>query len=135
MTIQAAVDILRDEVIADPLGRGYAGMTDQQVATDLNTVYRTTNKTSMTASDVLNAVDVTEYNALSAADQDKLWQLLAIGELNPFGIEATLVTNLFGGGSTTVTDLASLRVNNLSRAEELGYPRDVSANEVNAWRT
>lgn len=32
---------LKSEITADPLGRGYAGMTDQQVADDLNSVYRT----------------------------------------------------------------------------------------------
>ena len=33
--------MLSDELANDPLGRGYAGMTDAQAATDLNTVYRT----------------------------------------------------------------------------------------------
>ncbi len=32
---------LQDELKSDPLGRGYATMTDEQVASDLNTVYRT----------------------------------------------------------------------------------------------
>ena len=31
---------IKAEIDADPLGRGYAGMTDQQVADDLNTAYR-----------------------------------------------------------------------------------------------
>jgi len=33
--------VLREEILTDPLGRGYAGMTDEQVAEDLNTAYRT----------------------------------------------------------------------------------------------
>lgn len=35
--------ILSDELLNDPLGRGYAGMTDQQAADDLNTKYRDKN--------------------------------------------------------------------------------------------
>lgn len=33
-------DILKDELANDPLGRGYAGMTDAIAAADLNTAYR-----------------------------------------------------------------------------------------------
>jgi hypothetical protein len=34
---------LKAELDADPLGRGYAGMTDEQATDDLNTVYRDVN--------------------------------------------------------------------------------------------
>ncbi len=36
-------DILADELNTDPLGRGYAGMTDAQAADDINTEYRQVN--------------------------------------------------------------------------------------------
>ena len=34
---------LASEITVDPLGRGYAGMTDEQVATDINTANRSVN--------------------------------------------------------------------------------------------
>lgn len=114
---------LRDELTNDPLAVGYAGLTDEQVVTQINTENRSVPRQLMTASEVLNAVDETEYNGLSSANQNRFWQLLAIGDLNPFGVEAQLMTGLFGGGSTTITTLASLRNRTVSRAVELGIGR------------
>jgi hypothetical protein len=114
------IDKLKAELTGDPLGRGYAGMSDVAAAADLNTSYRTRNKTQMTASEILNSVDITEFNALAAGDETQFWQLMAIGNLDPFGVEATLMTNLFGGGSTTITTLASLRTESITRGVELG---------------
>lgn len=116
-------DILKDELTNDPLGRGYSGMTDEEAADDLNTIYatdpRTRSRVSMSATEVLNAVDPSEYNALISADKDRLWQLLGIGDLNPFGVEATLMVNLFGAGSTTITTLKAARVESITRVQEL----------------
>lgn len=112
--------VLRAEIDNDPLGRGYSGMTDTQIAASLNTANRTRNKTSMTATEVLNAVVASEYNALTDANKTRLWELLGIGDLNPFGVEATLLTSLFGGGSQTIAALATKRVESISRAVELG---------------
>ena len=114
--------ILNDELTNDPLGRGYDGMSNREAADDLNVVYRTRNRASMSASEVLNAVDAAEYSALADLDKDRLWQLLAIGDLNPFGVEATLMQDIFGAG-TTITALASARVDAVSRGVELGLSR------------
>lgn len=114
------IDALKAELTGDPLTRGYAGMTDAQAATNLNAVNRTRNKTSLTGSQVLNAVDKTEFNALVAANKQLVWDILHLGDLNPFGIEADLMTDVFGGGSTTIAALAVLRVEAISRAVELG---------------
>jgi hypothetical protein len=112
---------LRHELDDDPLGRGYAGMTDKEAAEDLNITYRTLNKDTMTGSEVLNAIVITEFNALSAEDQRTIWDVLHIsGDLNPFGLEATIFIAAFGGGSTTIANLASARVYYASRGEELG---------------
>ena len=114
------IQILADELTNDPEGRGYSDMDDAAAAVDLNTVYRTINKTSMTASEILNAVDETEYLALTDAKKDRMWQLLAIGDLNPFGVEEQLMIGIFGSGSTTITALAADRKTAVSRAQELG---------------
>ena len=38
---------LKDELVVDPLGRGYSGMTSQEKADDLNTAYRSTQFASV----------------------------------------------------------------------------------------
>lgn len=87
---------------------------------ELNLVNRTTNRTSMTGSEVANAVVPSEFAALDATEQVEFWNVVHLGDLNPFGIEATLLTNIFGGGSDTIIALNALRKNNVSRAVEIG---------------
>jgi hypothetical protein len=111
---------LSAELTEDPLVRGYSGMNDAAASADLNTVYREKNKTSMTGSEVLNAIDQTEYNALADANKVLVWNLMALGTLNPFGMESDLLVGAFGGGSATITALAAARKESISRAVELG---------------
>ena len=94
-------------------------MTDQQVANDLNTPYRSRGRESMSASEVYNAVDQTEWAGLSSDQQAEIWNILALGEVNPFGREATRFTAIFGGGSVTITALKAARVEAITRAQEL----------------
>lgn len=118
---ESNVEVLQAERTNDPLVRGYSGMTDQQFADSMNTADRDRNRTSMSGSEVLQAVDAAEYAALTVTDQQVFWGLLGIGELDPFGVEAQVVQDIFGA-STTVTNLAAARVEQISRAEELGLP-------------
>ncbi len=120
---------LATELADDDLTRGYAAMTPEQAAADLNTKYRARNRASMTASEVLNSVDAGEYALLSADKNAALWDLLAIGDLNPFGIEATLMADIFDAGPNTIAALQAARVEPISRAEELGLGK-VSASQI-----
>ena len=52
--------ILKPEVLSDPLTRGYSGMTDEQVADDLNTIYRTHDVQSVSSADIYDAIDRAE---------------------------------------------------------------------------
>ena len=116
------IEILKNEIETDPLSRGYSGMTDLEVANDLNTVYRTKNKTSMTGSEVLNAIVISEWTSLTADKQRTVWDVVHLGTINPFGIEATLMISVFGAGSDTIAALADARKDDVSRASELGMP-------------
>lgn len=111
---------LQDEVQTDPLGLGYAGMTDQQVADSLNASTRSRNRSMMTASEVMNQINVSEFNILSSANERKIWDVLHIGDINPFGVEAAIFIGVFGGGSATVGALQAARIESVSRATELG---------------
>ena len=110
---------LRSEINIDPLSRGYSGMTNAQVANSLNTRNRTRNRTSMDGSEVFNAIRKVEFNALTSASQQRVWDILHLGTLNPFGLEATLFVDIFGAGASTITTLQALRVESISRGEEL----------------
>ena len=119
------IGILKTEIDIDPETRGYGGMTDIQVADDINTTYRTTPKKSVTGSEVLNAIDKAEFLLLSDTNKQMVWDLVHLGTLNPFGIEADLLVDVFGG-SVTITALQAMRLNNVSRGVELriGFVRE-----------
>lgn len=115
------IDILKTEDQDDPLGRGYSSMTPKEFVVDINSIYRTTNKTILTGTEILNAIPKTAFQALSATDMQMVWDIIHInGGINPFGIEADLFIEIFGAGSSTITALQALRVNNISRGIELG---------------
>ena len=116
---------LCEEITLDPLTRGYSSMTDEQLSIDLNTVYRTRYRQTMTASEVANQINKAEFDALSIADEALIWNVLHLGVLDPFGIEATIFISAFGGGSTTISNLQTARLDNISRATELGVTAQV----------
>ena len=59
------IEKLRTELNDDILGRGYSGMTDEAAANSLNdTIDRSLNRATMTASEVFNAVDAAEFAGL-----------------------------------------------------------------------
>ena len=119
----AQLAILTAELTDDTLVRGYAGMTVEAAAADIGTEYRTRTKGSMPATEVLNAMDKAEFDALTAAQQDTIWNILGMGsEINPNGVEKDLFFDFFGGGSTTLSNLATARQENISRATELSLP-------------
>ncbi len=110
---------LRDEVLNDPLGRGYSTMTNAEVVIDLYTKYRLRPKSLMTGSEVMNATDKSEYNSLSDFYRELYWNILHLGELNPFGVEKDILVDIFGSGSLTIEALQNARQENISRVTEL----------------
>jgi len=87
----------------------------------LNAKNRPRNKKIMSGSEIMNAIDNGEFTALSVSDQQMIWNILHLGNINPFGLEATLFINIFGA-STTITTLQVLRVELISRVQELDLP-------------
>lgn len=120
---------LKNEIDGDPLVRGYSAMTDQQVADDLNTQYRSYNKPFMSGTEVADAIVTSEYNALADAQKDRVIALTNREVINPFGFSATVMIDVFGGGSATIAALQAARVESISRAQEL-FQRDVKVGQV-----
>jgi len=121
---------LREEIINDPLGRGYSGMNDGEVAIDINTEYRTRNRASMSGSEIWKNTNLTEFGALldgadtagkNERNEKQEWiSFCAIDSHDPFGPSVQFVINLFGAGSATATNLNAARVETISRGNELG---------------
>ena len=112
--------VLSNEIITDPLTRGYAGMTDQEVADDLNTIYRTRNRSSMTGKEVKDRIDTTEWSTRTDAQKQIVLALCNRDDLDPFGIDAQIFQDEMAGATNTIAALNAYRVEDISRGEELG---------------
>jgi len=101
----------------------YAALSNAEAATTLNTPSIVRIRSSMSGSEIFGATDATEFAGLAAADRQQWLALCAIDNINPANGTAAvqLTTSLFGGGSTTVTTLASLREETISPAQEQGF--------------
>lgn len=118
---------LRDELNNDPLARGYSGMTASQVVDDLNTAYRTQNRGSLSGDEIFQQTDPAEFSNLddgsgNTADVKGQWMsFCSRASIDPFATaNVQYVTQVFGSGSATVTNLGNVRVEDISRAQELG---------------
>jgi hypothetical protein len=123
-------DTLKTEVTTDPLGRGYSGMSDSEVADDMNTVYRTKTRETVSGWEIFNITDDVEYAALSDVEKTSWDNLCAIEQIDTSsGIAKVKEAALFGVGTTTRQNLIDLKNPPASRAEELGllfvYPGHV----------
>ena len=122
---------LKNELDTDPLVRGYSGMTDQEAADDLNSVYRTRNRSFMTGKEVKDRIDTAEWAGRSDAQKQIVLSLVTRDDLDPFGIDATIFQDAMSGATATLASLLAYRVEDISRAEELnlGFVRapDVDA--------
>jgi len=131
------MSILSDELANDPLGRGYAGMTDQQAADSLNARDRNLDAASLSGDAMFGATAGADWAGLSAANK-LLWVSFCGREtIDPFGAaNVALVMDLFGAGSATITALAALRrtANGQSRAQELGLGFTPGAGDVEQER-
>ena len=115
--------ILKTEIATDPLGRGYSSMTDLEVATDLNIIYREVDVESVSGQEIFEAVVPLEYNVLTDKQINLLHAIMGLGSISVNGINTrTALLSMFGSGTTTRSNLATLQKRDVSRAEELGLP-------------
>ena len=115
------MSVLSDEIANDPLGRGYAGMTNQEAADSLNAVNRTRIRASMSGDEVFQATDAAEFGALTDAKRALWLSFCARAAIDPgAAANVAFVKFIFGAGSATVSALATRRTEVVSRAIELG---------------
>lgn len=125
---------LAAELTTDPLGRGYSGMTDQQAADDLNTLYRYFYIDTVAGYQIFNATDDSEYAALTAEQQASWDRLCAIAQIDVTnGVAKAREAELFGAGTVTRTNLLNLKRTPISRAQELNileYDTEITAEHI-----
>ena len=112
---------IADEINADPLGRGYEFMSDQEIADSMNAVDRVISVDSLESQDIVAALDPVDMGSLTAAQQRHLWGIVGAGAVRISDAEVrAFFANLFGTGTTTRTNLLALANRTVSRAEEAG---------------
>ena len=103
---------------------------DALAAGELNAVNRTKVRDTVAGSEILNATDDAEFIALTDVEQTKWLDLCGVEAIDTAsGVAKALEADLYGGGTTTRTNLAAVRAPAASRADELGlgfvYPGHV----------
>jgi hypothetical protein len=129
-----SIQTLVDELTNDPLGRNYTPMTNIQVADSLNTADIQRDLSSLDTNTIMEAIDETELNALTDRQIMELQLVAAQDSVDPFGWAADWLIRIFGAGSATITALAPLRRETVSRAEQLGYGGIVKEGHVEMAR-
>ncbi len=116
-----SIAIYKAELAAGHPVTGPYDADDELAAGEMNVVNRTRIRDTVSGSEIFNATDDAEYGALTAADQTTWVGLCGIAQVDTAnGVAKSIEASLFGGGTTTRSNLAALRVENISRAVELG---------------
>ena len=109
---------------------------DAQIAADeLNTVNRTRQRDFVTGSEILNATDDAEFDLLTDIAKDRWIAMCGVALIDTSsGIAKSMEATLFGGGTTTRTNLIAVKTEDISRAVEIGFGH-VKAGDVAFSRT
>lgn len=117
------IAVLATELTTDPLGRGYAGMSDAQAAASLNTANRDgPDRDVIPSYELINATVPAEWAALSAAEKQRYQTITGAGmvDISNTNVRSSLAA-MFTAGTTTRTNMLALRAGpQISRATELG---------------
>jgi len=148
MALASYMKPLKDEIVNDPLSRGYSSMTDSEVADDLNTQYREQHR-RVPLSEVQNwasAYRIYKRFADNGMERGPLHnELLAIiqGKQEDVNFQSDspgvsqLIQDMIDNDIITQTEtqeLQGLGTYYVSRAEELGYG-SVSAEQISTIRS
>ena len=124
------------EIGIDPLGRGYSAMTDPEIAIDLNSVYRTRTRNTLSSAEIYENIVVSEFQGKTDAQKVYIRDILGLGgdvQVGPDTKARQVMIAIFGAGSQTIAALASSLQEDISRASELGFGR-VLAQDIETAR-
>lgn len=106
----ASLEQLQAELTSGPLGRGYATMTDQQVADDLNSVSREVIESKLSGSTIFNAINPAEFAALTDQEKQFVRDVFSLGDAVDVGPDTnarTVLLDAFGAGTVTRDNLVA----------------------------
>lgn len=109
-------------------------MSNIQVVESINALTRVRDKARLSTTELLEAIDSGELLALTGDVSVRVWGVLSMEQVDPFGVAASIFIDAFGTPSATITALQALRVESISRANELGYPGKVREGHVEMAR-
>ena len=122
---------LKNHIETDPQGRGYAGMTPSEIATDMMTEQVSYPAGTTTTWAIFAAIDPGELatqwddTAATRARMDSVFAMLSSERTIPAEYEdefQTFIARAFGPGSVTKANVELLLSNKtMTRAEALGY--------------
>jgi hypothetical protein len=94
------------------------------------------NKTSLRGDELFNAADITEQDALTAAQRSEWLALCGRDSIDPFGAaNVALVIQIFGNPSNTRTALLALRVEQVARIVDAGVSsKNLGTSLINSVR-
>ena len=118
--VGAADQKLCDEIANDPLGRGYASMTTEEISADLSTEYRQVFYSTVSGMDLFEGIEPADWVTLSEANKTQVLSLLSFPVIKPQGKVRTFLISIFGGGSATIANMANISRHYLTRSTELG---------------
>lgn len=132
-------EIFEVEVVDDPGGLGYAGMTDGGVIVALYEVglgAQTLPVEAVLSQAIIEATVLAEYNALSTTEKDRYDLFISAGSVNPAGPNTKAAfASMFGPGTTTRDNLLALAERPVSRAEIIGLSKKFREYDVTQART
>lgn len=117
-----ADEIVRAELDADPLDRGYAGMSDLEVSDDLCAITRDA-WVDVSASDILEVIVSGAWGGLTSGERADVDSVLSMGtviDFSPGSRARVLLTTAFAGSPATLNALAAMAKRLISRADEIG---------------
>ena len=124
MVDKVTLAAITSELTTDPETIGYSGMTDQQAADAMNLANRTLQRVTLSASEIFEAVEISDYNALDANQKERVGIVLTLGDniqVGPGSKARAWLLDAFPNG-TTYNNLLNTVQYTGSRAEELGFP-------------
>lgn len=124
---------LISELIAGHPVTGVYNANATLAASQINAENVLVPKDTMTGSEILQSINAGEWAALTNAQQQLVWDIVHLGTINPFGVEATLITGVFPDGGLTLVALAAARQELVSQATKLGLGRP-TAGEIERAR-
>lgn len=118
------LEILKRELIDDPMGFGYAGKTDMVCADMLNAPSRRPiDRDFIEAREILEATDPAEWKSLDPIERDRFAMILSACPIDLRGPNTTAaLAAMFLPNSKTRAALRTLNTRMGSRAEELFQP-------------